>query len=238
MVVDEDLWFLRQDYAGFRKFEGPGAEIILEKVRDSLKHGAPVTEDEIRRVVEGLLMTNEAELALFYTLQDKLCKRCGDCCRIICSPICFSKTELKNAANYLGLEYKKLKRRVRAMPKGNGCFDVLGKPCPFLKGRNICTIYEVRPFVCRVYPAGATIAKGVMPSDCPIGNEVLFITALSRVSQLMISRSDPDLRNQIEAFQKAVWEPVARLPTHAQRMQEAIRVTKALVEKIPREKVN
>lgn len=200
-----------EDLPFFKPFRGPDADRVLYKVKSKILPSAPVTEDDLRRAVESLSRGNGRELAAMYVLQDGLCKRCGACCRTICTSIAFRKEELKAASKYLKIPYKKLKRKIRALPLGSKIFDVPGRPCPFLRGGNICTIYKVRPMVCRLYPMGtaalsATItAKLDITPQCPIVCDLLAKLALSRLSLEVAYREDPEQFEKFRKFQEETW---------------------------------
>ena len=192
----------------FKPFKGPDADRVLRKLRDKILPSAPVTENDLRRAVESLSRGNGRELAAMYILQDGLCKRCGACCRTISASIAFGKEELKAASKYLKIPYKKLKRKIRALPLGSKIFNVPGRPCPFLRERNVCTIYEVRPMVCRLYPMGTAALSATITSklditpQCPIVRDLLAKLALARLSLEVAYREDPEQFEKFRQFQE------------------------------------
>ena len=94
------------------------------------------------------------ELMFIYSKYSPCKKGCANCCRIA---VMVSDLEVIIIKNYLDknkMNYKQIKPK-KEIPQ-NSKQDVLigeqynGKECPFLKD-NICTIYPVRPYVCRKY---------------------------------------------------------------------------------------
>lgn len=174
----------------FKPYEGSEADEIFKKIKS---HAKGFTDEQIRRAVESLSMLRGDEVYEAIKIQDKFCVKCGNCCRNS-NPIDFLKEELRAVAKrYFGLSYKKLKHRVRAYPSrkvgGMGVIQVPGKPCPFLEGRNKCTIYDLRPMACRLYPLGKTLScilvgkpvGLIKPEDCAVIGEVMVIFAIVRL---------------------------------------------------------
>ena len=176
----------------YKRFEGPEADEIFKKVKSHIDTSL-IADEQIRKAVESLSMLSGLEIERAMSIQDKFCIKCGKCCRES-HPIDFMKEHLRLVAKkYYGLSYKKLKHRLRGYPSrkvgGMGVINIPGKPCPFLKGRNNCTIYEDRPLVCRLYPLGKSLAcmlRGVpvqviSSKDCAVVKEVLVIITIIRV---------------------------------------------------------
>lgn len=175
---------------GFRPFDAPEALVVIGMIEKHVKV-PPVTAEQIIRAVQSLSALNLMEVTELSRIQDKFCKRCGNCCRES-HPIDFRKEVLRAVAKSLGTSYKKLKKKLRAYPRGEqSIIEVPGKPCPFLKGRNICTIYHLRPFVCRLYPLGKTmsnifagqVVQLMPPSKCPAIYDILTALAILRIME-------------------------------------------------------
>jgi Fe-S-cluster containining protein len=77
------------------------------------------------------------------------CRTCGNCCKTQ-QPV-FSRTEAQRIATYLGLTLKDLVAQYLTSDADVGKYITRQLPCPFLEN-NLCTIYPVRPAVCRNYP--------------------------------------------------------------------------------------
>lgn len=77
-------------------------------------------------------------------LQHFRCKHCGTCCGpIIGDGVSVTNVEVAQIANFLHIRKRKITRRLQ---NGNIKF-----PCEYLKN-NKCSIYPVRPLLCKLYP--------------------------------------------------------------------------------------
>lgn len=77
------------------------------------------------------------------------CSNCGQCCSNF---IPLLESEIKKIKGYIN-EHK-IKAQVRAYPTVNAMLDLM---CPFRDEiSKRCTIYEVRPKICRVYKCNKT----------------------------------------------------------------------------------
>ena len=96
---------------------------------------------------------NTANAATIFVMADRFikCKRCGLCCSKHRN-VFISKDEVRRIAKYLGISSSKFKARYGASHVSRGLWEIPGNPCPFLRGRNQCTIYDLRPNVCRAFP--------------------------------------------------------------------------------------
>lgn len=176
-------------------YEIPEKELalIIRSVKQKFK--IPVTDEEIISTFQKMDSLSELEMMLLFKEQDKYCVKCGNCCRVS-DPIDFSKDEFRVAAKHLGFSYKKLKKRMRGRPSrslgGIPLIRVRGKPCPFLKGKNHCTIYDFRPASCQMYPCGKGLAEVLMgrPFQLPTTNcpSALQMLSLLIVGKMMDSR--------------------------------------------------
>jgi len=157
-------------------------DTLAEKVKASFK--ISISDEQIRTAIQTPL--TEAVLMWMYSVQGESCVRCGNCCRIPRS-IAFEKESFRKIAKSLKLSYKKLKKRVRARTE-KGIVRIPGAPCPFLKGKNHCTIYDLRPFVCQVYPMGKTIStvlssnRAFLIADCPAFIKLIMLTITARIT--------------------------------------------------------
>lgn len=142
------------------------------------------------------------ELSNLLKTQDQLCAKCGECCRR-CSPIVLTISDLDRIAKYLGLSRSKLKSQLRLKPSDHpGVFNMPGQPCPFLS-ENRCSIYPVRPQVCREFPAGYMISTFIekqglrLPTYCIIIREFFKIKTIARLIMLKLGRENPRLAGEI-----------------------------------------
>ena len=70
------------------------------------------------------------------------CSNCGQCCG---NYLPVSKTDIKRIKQYIAKN--DIKEQIRRLPVANNVFDF---QCPFRdEGNKKCTIYEVRPAICR-----------------------------------------------------------------------------------------
>ncbi len=84
------------------------------------------------------------------------CSGCGNCCSNIL-PV--SDAEVKRIREYIRKHGIKEQKKLYANP------DSLDMTCPFRDDANRkCTIYEVRPAICRVYKCDND-AKGIRPKE-------------------------------------------------------------------------
>ncbi len=175
----------------FKPFSGRHAFRVLYMAKRKLKM-PPVQEGDVLKAVSSLGVMLETEVAMMVALQERLCLRCGDCCRRR-GQIKFKKEELQTIADALHLEYKRLKDRLKASPMGDGTFAVT-QPCPFQRG-NICGIYSVRPGTCRGYPANDLLANMTQENpfeDCPIADPLLAEVVVKRVLEEQMWRDHPE----------------------------------------------
>jgi Fe-S-cluster containining protein len=74
------------------------------------------------------------------------CQKCANCCKVY-PAVVLTKADRRRIAKHLGLSVDKFLRRY-----GDERGDINAQPCPFLKD-NLCSIYQVRPEICRRYPS-------------------------------------------------------------------------------------
>lgn len=77
------------------------------------------------------------------------CRTCANCCKTQ-QPV-FSRREAQRIATYLGMTLQDLVARYLTSDADAGKYITQQRPCPFLEN-NLCSIYTVRPAVCRNYP--------------------------------------------------------------------------------------
>ncbi len=81
------------------------------------------------------------------------CTRCANCCKTM--DITISDEDVERIAGHLKLETTEFLETYLEDAddeEGDGPHKARQKPCPFLSEDARCTIYEVRPTVCREYP--------------------------------------------------------------------------------------
>jgi Fe-S-cluster containining protein len=77
------------------------------------------------------------------------CRTCANCCKTQ-QPV-FSRPEVQRIADYLGMTLQDLVVHCLTSDADAGKYITRQCPCPFLEN-NCCTIYTVRPAVCKNYP--------------------------------------------------------------------------------------
>ena len=195
----------------FKPFSGRHAFRVLELSRKKLKI-PPVRYDDALKAVSSLGLILETEVAMIVALQETLCNRCGNCCRNRVH-LRFRKDELQGVANYLHVEYKRLKDQLRATPMGDGTF-IIAQPCSFLR-KNLCSVYAVRPRTCRGYPSNdllTAMGRGVPFDGCPIANDLLAEIVVKRVLEEQMWRDHPEELKVIVEKRKVDLEKLASLP--------------------------
>jgi Fe-S-cluster containining protein len=126
------------------------------------------------KALTSTLDLQEVRRELFLGLvQDTfVCQRCGGCCSD--PPVTWQADEVVVLAKHLGLTREELLERHDFRSIGSGLFDLhFAERCPFL-GDGHCTIYGIRPIVCRAFPFElGTVVKPsgvVVPQHC-VGRE-------------------------------------------------------------------
>jgi Fe-S-cluster containining protein len=183
---------------GFKPFSGPHAFRVLEKAKERL-YLEKVEMNDLLLAVSSLGLLLETEMALIYALQDQICTRCGKCC-IDNTSLNAQKEELKSIADYKNTSYKKLKKSIRASPRKNGTLRFTRRPCPFYEDE--CTVYNIRPGVCRAYPTNKLLAAisgriNQYPENCEIADDLLAELAIKRALEEKMYRENPELMLEI-----------------------------------------
>jgi Fe-S-cluster containining protein len=75
---------------------------------------------------------------------------------------------------------------------------VIGEPCPFLKN-NSCSIYEVRPFLCRRHQVFTPTNELCVNND-ELGQELLSFTEVERSYMHILSESDSEKPKDIREY--------------------------------------
>lgn len=115
-------------------------------------------------------------------MAEKSCKRCGQCC----DQFPMSESQIERIEKYLE-ENPDIKNLLRNTP------EIIAPPrrvCPFLRGEvgnAYCTIYPVRPEICKVFGVKGYI-EGLV---CPNGTEITNIT-LAEVQYLLKIYTEPE----------------------------------------------
>ena len=198
----------------------------VEEVKRMLKPYPQLGED-LQKARENLVLT-PFDIAILAKMQSEWCGRCGECCRR-CTPINISRREAELLAFAVKLPYKKFKRKFKLTPKGDGTFNMSGAPCLFLKG-NLCSVYHIRPFVCRAFPVGEAIVEVSegkhelqLPYYCQAIKKLFAYKMAWLVVKLRVDREDPVLAEQLRRYAENL-TPQLKSP------KEAMQFALALVE--------
>ena len=131
---------------------------VLKDLRDPVREGVfsklkptvfeTLSKEEIEECIEEALQPLTAiDIAIIAEISDKLCEKCGECCRN-CDPIFLTEKDAYILRKNLGKEVMHYLVRYR-----NGWKIKKTRPCIFFDEQtNLCTIYEIRPSVCRLFP--------------------------------------------------------------------------------------
>jgi uncharacterized protein len=84
------------------------------------------------------------------------CTRCANCCKTM--DVALTDKDITRIAGHLGMTTEDFIAKYlepgeeQGYDEEKGCLWIRQKPCPFLGEDNRCTIYDLRPAVCRDYP--------------------------------------------------------------------------------------
>ena len=145
--------------------------ISWKELKEFLDHNGEHESFSDDEIIYGLELTKAmtgAQLASLMNVQDQFCVRCGDCCRDA-KQLDVLIEELVNIAKYLKVPFTRMRKKYPFADSGDSeVFYLKAGPCPFLKGKNECTIYPVRPKVCRAHPLGKTLTQASTGENAPV----------------------------------------------------------------------
>ena len=113
------------------------------------------------------------------------CTRCANCCKTL--NIKFSDEDIERIAAHLDVPTAEFIERYLEAGEDYGPYKARQKPCPFLGEDDRCTIYEVRPTVCREYPH--TDKDGFTFRTMGIANNALVCPAVFWIVEQMKRRA-------------------------------------------------
>jgi len=111
----------------------------------------------------------ETEPLKFKILKKIKCKRCGWCCKAQNAMLTIE--DVKRLMTHLGYNYQKFHEKYLDKDMK---IPYLKSPCPFLDNENRCTIYNIRPKVCKIYPF---VDFFMVVKPCLLGEEIMNIIA-------------------------------------------------------------
>jgi Fe-S-cluster containining protein len=118
------------------------------------------------------------------------CTRCANCCKTM--GITFDKEDIERIARHLNTPMADFIEAHLEVDQENGQYKTRPKPCPFLGDDNRCTIYDVRPTVCRQYPH--TNKEGFTFRTMGVANNALKCPAVFWLVEEMKKQSVPRRR--------------------------------------------
>ncbi len=169
----------------FKPFSGKKAFEILKKASDKLSIPDSGKRQNLLKAVSSLGIIRKEDSQMLYELQEKICTNCGKCC--LNRVVRFKKRELKLISGTIGINYKKLKHKLRAFPLGDNSFKIVCKPCFFKKDVG-CIISDTKPDDCRLFPTNR-ILKAISENQydhipsCEIVDELLTRLVIYRVEE-------------------------------------------------------
>jgi len=113
------------------------------------------------------------------------CTRCANCCKTMIVP--FDADDIEPIAAHLNMPTAELIEKFLVADEENDRYLAGQKPCPFLGDDNRCTIYEVRPTVCREYPH--TDKEGFVFRTRGVANNALVCPAVFWLVEQMKRRA-------------------------------------------------
>lgn len=135
------------------------------------------------------------------------CRRTGQCCKLfVFTGVPVSRAEwklLEKDIKFLNLskkEFEKCKSQLTLPIRGK----TPPKRCTFLKGKNICAIYQKRPTRCREYPVMVKKYKDSVifhiSDDCPRGEELSKIIQTNPPPRLKKFITNRKVKIVLESF--------------------------------------
>jgi Fe-S-cluster containining protein len=113
------------------------------------------------------------------------CRRCANCCRTL--HIRFEEQDIEQIAEHLSLSTVEFIETYLELDQDTRAYKTRDKPCPFLDDDNRCTIYAIRPTVCREYPY--TDKEGLVFRTISVANNTLVCPAVYWIVDEMKRRS-------------------------------------------------
>ncbi len=102
------------------------------------------------------------------------CTRCANCCKTM--SIKFDDEDIERIARHPKMESAEFIESCSEADDDDGPYKARQKPCPFFGEDDRCTIYDVRPTVCREHPH--TDKKGFTFRTMGVANNALVCPAV------------------------------------------------------------
>lgn len=184
-----------------------------------------VTDEQIKEMYEDFAREGKGIILHIPATLDSVtsffkvfkCRKCGNCCREIKGGkgiVLILESEIKRLTRQLNTNRKKFVRKYCVRENGK---IFMRYPCPFLKN-NKCSIYTIRPLVCRQYPLIPSVkftnldpaVDGIkmltVSSVCPEARHIAFIlTAAQReLSKDLVDK--PGLAAKLNTISVRKWD--------------------------------
>ena len=128
---------------------------IFEKIKAS--SNPSISNIKLDVMIDILLSLSEKDLSYIKSIQNDSCYRCGMCCRTS-KYIRYEYEDIGRISFHKKISIQDFIKKYGAL-EYEGTYLITGVPCSFLKGKNECEIYEIRPKVCREFPMGYSIMR-------------------------------------------------------------------------------
>jgi len=163
------------------------------------------SEEELQECIdEACGPLTAIDMVIMLKNMDSLCEKCGECCRN-CDPILFTDRDVQRLKKFMGKEVLAFFKR-----HGKGYTPIKTRPCIFFDEQTKrCTIYEIRPDVCRLFPLKTDSKFGLIlqiTPYCKVPINYLAYRATGILIGKMIKKENPALDKAIETQVKEICE--------------------------------
>ena len=109
------------------------------------------------------------------------CTRCANCCKTM--SIKFDDEDIERIASHFSITVDEFTEAYLEADEDDGHYITRQQPCPFLGEDDRCTIYDIRPTVCREYPH--TNKEGLVFRTMGVANNALVCPAVFWIVEQM-----------------------------------------------------
>jgi Fe-S-cluster containining protein len=126
-------------------------------------------------------VANELHQSVFQIVD---CTQCANCCKTKRPK--FDESDVERIAAFLGMDESEFIDKYLEPNPDDPPYRTRQMPCPLLGEDNRCTVYDVRPAVCREYPY--TDKEGLVFRTMSVANNALVCPAVFRIVEQMKQR--------------------------------------------------
>lgn len=119
-------------------------------------------EKELSEMFRNIVETEPLKIRILKKIK---CKKCGWCCKNQSAMLTLE--DVKRLMIHFKCNYEKLSEKYLDKTMK---IPYLKSPCPFLDNENKCSIYHIRPKVCKIYPFTDFF---MVSKPCLLGEEIL-----------------------------------------------------------------